>query len=48
MGPAPWRYRTFKGHVEVNISNGSGIGDPQIEMLQIEITRTDRNSLVQA
>ena len=32
----------FKGHVEVNISNGSGIRDPQSGSLRIEVMRTDR------
>ena len=27
----------------MNISNGSGIRDPQLYILQIEIMRTDRN-----
>ena len=24
-GPGPWEIRTFRGHVEVNVGNGSGI-----------------------
>ena len=44
MGPAPGRFELVKGRAEVNISNASGIWDPQSEMLQIEIARTDRMS----
>jgi len=33
---------TFKGHVEVRISKGSGIWDPQFEIMRIEIMKTDR------
>ena len=33
-GPSPWELCTFKGHLEVKISNGSGIWDPQFEILQ--------------
>ena len=42
MGPALGRIWTSKGHSHAKISNGSGIRDPQIEMLRIEIMRTDR------
>ena len=41
-GPSAWEIWTFKGHLEVGISNGSGIWDPHIDILQIEIMRTDR------
>ena len=40
--PCPWEIRAFKGHPEVNMSNGSGIPDPRFETTQIEITRSDR------
>ena len=40
-GPSPWEMWTFEGHVEVKISNGSGICDPQCVFLRIEIMRTD-------
>ena len=32
MGPAPRILLIFRGHSEVNISNGSGIWDPQFEV----------------
>ena len=33
MGPAPGRFElSIKGHVKVNISNGSGIRDPQMKL----------------
>ena len=41
-GLSPWDIRAFKGHLEVTISEGSGIRDPQFEVLRIEIVRTDR------
>ena len=41
--PIPWEIWTLKGHFEVRILNGSGIWDPQIEILQIVIMRTDRS-----
>ena len=44
-GPRPWEIWTFKGHFEVTISNGSGIWDPQIEIVWMEIMRTDRTVL---
>ena len=40
--PGPWEISTFKGHFEVKISDGSGIWDPRIEIVRIEIIRTDR------
>ena len=43
-GPSPWETWTFKGRSEVNICNGSGIRDPQFEVLQGETTRTDRKN----
>ena len=36
-GPSPWEIWTVKGNFEVKLSNGSGIWDPQFEMLWIEI-----------
>ena len=36
-GCSPWEIRTFKGHLEVNISDGSGIRDPRFKMLRIRI-----------
>ena len=39
-GPSPWEIWTLKGHLEVNICGGSGIWDPQLEALQLEIMRT--------
>ena len=40
--PSPLDIWTFKGHIEVSISNGSGIRDPRFGVLRIEITRADR------
>ena len=41
-GPSPWDICTFKGHLDVNISRGSGISDTQFDILQIEIMRYRR------
>ena len=41
MGPVHGRFE----HVEVKISNDSGIWDPHFEILQIEIMRTDYMSV---
>ena len=35
----PWAIWTFNAHFEVNISGGSGIWDPRIEILRIEQNR---------
>ena len=43
-GLRPWEVWTFKGHVEVKMSNGSGIWDPQFEALQFECMITDRKT----
>ena len=43
-GPSPWEVRTFKGHLEVKLSKGSGNWDLQFEVLRIERVRTDRTS----
>ena len=32
-GPSPWEIRTFEGHLEAHISNGSGILDPSMLVL---------------
>ena len=42
MGPYPRIFGLSKGHVEAKTRNGSGIRDPQFELLQIELMRTDR------
>ena len=42
MGPDPGRFEPSKGISEANISNGSGIRDPQFEILRVEVMRTDR------
>ena len=42
IGPSPWEIWTFKGQFEVKISNGSRIRDPQLDILEVEIKRTDR------
>ena len=34
----------FKGHSEMNISNGSGVRDPQFEILRTEIMRAGRRA----
>ena len=40
----PWEIWTLKRHAEVKkTSNGSGIWDPQFEILRIEAMRTDRS-----
>ena len=44
-GPSPWEIGTFKGQVEVKISNGSGIWDPRFEIVWTVIRRTDRSFL---
>ena len=36
-GPIPWEVWTFRYQFEVQISNGSGIWDPQLEMYQFEL-----------
>ena len=41
-GPSPWEIQTFQGQVEVKIGNGSGIRDPQLEIMQVGIMRADR------
>ena len=41
IGPSPWETWGFKGRSEVNISSGSGMRDPQFDLLRIEIMRTD-------
>ena len=41
-GPSLWEARAFTGHFEVKLSHGSGIVDPQFEILQVESMRTDR------
>ena len=41
-GPSPSEIWAFKGHFAVNISTGSEMRDPQFEIFQIEIMRTDR------
>ena len=43
VGPARGRFETFKLHIQVNLSNGSGIWEPQLEIVWIEIMRTDRS-----
>ena len=40
-GPGPWEFELSKGHVEVNITNGSGIRDPQFKIEQIGIMIID-------
>ena len=38
----PLAFLNFQGRFEVHTSNGSGIWDPQFEILRIETMRTDR------
>ena len=44
-GPSPWGIWTFKGHVEVGMSNGSELWDLQFEISQIVSMRTDRTAI---
>ena len=41
-GSRLWEILTFKGHLQVKISNGSGIWDSHVEIVRVEIMRTDR------
>ena len=48
MGPVPGRFELSKGTLEMKMtmipSHGAGIRDPRLELLQVEVMRTDRRN----
>ena len=44
-GPIPWDICIVKRHLDVTISNGSGIRKPSFELLPIEVMRTESTPL---
>ena len=41
-GPKAWKLETFKGHPDVNFSNGSRISATHFELVRFECMRNDR------